>query len=127
MRYVFYNDFQPGLIREEEVVDISDVLSVKPFHTPQMIVEKFIIDYDQIVPELEKALKEKKGVPLKDVMLRQPVPKPSLFMCGIGGFGEGEGRKRPLNFFIKGWNSIIGPNDTVVLPKTEARIFEHEA
>lgn len=127
MRYVFYNDFQPGLIREEEVVDISDVLSVNPFHTPQMIVEKFIIDYDQIVPELEKALKEKKGVPLKDVMLRQPVPKPSLFMCGIGGFGEGEGRKRPLNFFIKGWNSIIGPNDTVVLPKTEARIFEHEA
>ena len=126
MRYVFYDDFKPGLLKKDTVVDISDVLEVKPYQTPQMVVEKFISEYETLKPKLEKAL-EKQGKPLKDVRLRQPVPKPSLFMCGIGGFGEGEGRKRPINFFIKGWTSIIGPNDTVVLPKTEARIFEHEA
>ena len=126
MRFVFYDDFKPGLVKNDTVVDVSDVLDVKPYQTPQMIVEKFITKYETLKPELEKSL-EKQGKPLKDVRLRQPIPKPSLFMCGIGGFGEGEGRKRPLNFFIKGWNSIIGPNDTVVLPKTEARIFEHEA
>ena len=127
MRYVFYDDFNPGLLKEDKVVDISDVLDVKPYQTPQMVVEKFISEYETLRPELEKALKEKKGKPIKEVRLRQPIPKPSLFMCGIGGFGEGEGRKRPINFFIKGWTSIIGPDDTVVLPKTEARIFEHEA
>ena len=127
MRYVFYDDFKPGLLKEDKVVDISDVLDVKPYQTPQMVVEKFISEYETLRPELEKALKEKKGKPIKEVRLRQPIPKPSLFMCGIGGFGEGEGRKRPINFFIKGWTSIIGPDDTVVLPKTEARIFEHEA
>jgi len=126
MRYVFYDDFKPGLLKNDRVVDISDVLDVKPYQTPQMIVEKFITQYENLKPKLEKSL-EKQGKPLKDVRLRQPVPKPSLFMCGIGGFGEGEGRKRPINFFIKGWTSIIGPNDTVELPKTEARIFEHEA
>jgi 2-keto-4-pentenoate hydratase/2-oxohepta-3-ene-1,7-dioic acid hydratase in catechol pathway len=127
MRYVFYDDFKPGLLKDDKVVDISDVLDVKPYQTPQMVVEKFIGEYETLKPALEKALKEKEGKPLKDVRIRQPVPKPGLFMCGIGGFGEGEGRKRPINFFVKGWTSIIGPNDTVVLPKTEARIFEHEA
>jgi 2-keto-4-pentenoate hydratase/2-oxohepta-3-ene-1,7-dioic acid hydratase in catechol pathway len=127
MRYVFYDDFKPGLIKGDIVVDISEELEVKAYQTPQMVVEKFIKEYDALKPSLEKALKEKKGKPLKDVRLRQPVPKPGLFMCGIGGFGEGEGRKRPLNFFLKGWNSIIGPEDTVVLPRAEARIFEHEA
>jgi 2-keto-4-pentenoate hydratase/2-oxohepta-3-ene-1,7-dioic acid hydratase in catechol pathway len=127
MRYVFYDDFKPGLLKNETVVDISDVLDVKPYQTPQMVVEKFIKEYETLKPALEKALKEKTGKPLKDVRIRQPVPKPGLFMCGIGGFGEGEGRKRPINFFVKGWTSIIGPGDTVVLPKTEARIFEHEA
>lgn len=126
MRYVFYDDFKPGLLKGENVVDISDVLDVKPYQTPQMIVEKFITEYEQLKPRLEKSL-EKEGKPISEVRLRQPVPKPSLFMCGIGGFGEGEGRKRPINFFIKGWTSIIGPDDTVVLPRDEARIFEHEA
>jgi len=127
MRFVFHDDFKPGLVKNDKVVDISEELDVKPYQTPQMIVEDFIKRYDALKPSLEKALKEKKGIPLKDVRLRQPVPKPGLFLCGIGGYGEGEGRKRPLNFFLKGWTSIIGPGDTVVLPKTEARIFEHEA
>jgi 2-keto-4-pentenoate hydratase/2-oxohepta-3-ene-1,7-dioic acid hydratase in catechol pathway len=127
LRYVFYNDFKPGLIKDDKVIDISDVLDVKHYQTPQMIVERFIIDYEELKPELERALKEKKGTPLKDVRLRQPIPKPGLFLCGIGGYGEGEGRKRPLNFFLKGWTSIIGPGDTVILPKAKARIFEHEA
>ena len=126
MRYIFYDDFKPGLLKNDQVIDISETLDVKPYQTPQMILENFIINYETLKPKLEKKL-ETQGKPLSDVRLRQPVPKPSLFMCGIGGFGEGEGRKRPINFFIKGWNSIIGPNDTVVLPKTEARIFEHEA
>ena len=127
MRFVFYNDFKPGLVKDDKVVDIIEELNIKPYQTPQMIVEGFIKQYEELQPALKKALNDKEGTPLKDVRLRQPVPKPGLFLCGIGGFGEGEGRKRPLNFFLKGWTSIIGPGDTVVLPKTEARIFEHEA
>ena len=127
MRFVFYNDFKPGLVKDDKVVDIIEELNIKPYQTPQMIVEGFIKQYEELQPALKKALKDKEGTPIKDVRLRQPVPKPGLFLCGIGGFGEGEGRKRPLNFFLKGWTSIIGPGDTVVLPKTEARIFEHEA
>ena len=127
MRYVFYNEFKPGLLKDENIFDISDVLNIQPNEPPQMIVERLIIHYKELKPKLEEALKEKKGIPINYVKLRQPVPKPGLFLCGIGGYGEGEGRKRPLNFFLKGWTSIIGPGDTIVLPKAQARIFEHEA
>jgi 2-keto-4-pentenoate hydratase/2-oxohepta-3-ene-1,7-dioic acid hydratase in catechol pathway len=127
MRFVFYNDFKPGLLKNDTVIDISGQLDVNPHQTPQMVVEKFIKEYKTLKPKLEKSLKEKNGIPLKDIKLRQPIPKPGLFLCGIGGYKEGEGRERPLNFFLKGWNSIIGPGDTIVLPKAKARIFEHEA
>ncbi|MFA9435748.1 MAG: hypothetical protein ACEROO_01260 [Candidatus Bathyarchaeota archaeon] len=61
MRYVFYDDFKPGLVKDDAVVDISDELEVKPYQTPQMVVEKFIKEYEKLKPKLEKALKEKKG------------------------------------------------------------------
>jgi len=81
MRYVFYDDFKPGLVKDDAVVDISDELEVKPYQTPQMVVEKFIKEYEKLKPKLEKALKEKKGTPLKDVRLRQPHPSK---MCASG-------------------------------------------
>jgi len=127
MKFVFYNDFQPGLLKGGQVVDIKDLLEGVDAQTPQLLVEGFISKYDELRPSLESALEEREGVPLHGVRLRQPVPKPGLLLCGIGGFGEGEGRMRPLGFFLKGWTSIIGPGDTVVLPPHQARIFNHEA
>jgi 2-keto-4-pentenoate hydratase/2-oxohepta-3-ene-1,7-dioic acid hydratase in catechol pathway len=127
MKFVFYNDFQPGLLKGDRVVDIKDLLEGVEAQTPQLLVEGFITGYDELRPSLESALEEREGVPLQGVRLRQPVPKPGLLLCGIGGFGEGEGRKRPLDFFLKGWTSIIGPGDTVVLPPHQAKIFNHEA
>ena len=56
MRYVFYDDFKPGLVKNDTIVDISDELGVKPYQTPQMIVEKFIKEYEKLKPALEKAL-----------------------------------------------------------------------
>ena len=85
MRFVFYNDFKPGLVKDDKVVDIIEELNIKPYQTPQMIVEGFIKQYEELQPALKKALNDKEGTPLKDVRLRQPVPKPGLFLCGIGG------------------------------------------
>jgi len=126
MKFVFYDDFRPGLLKGDRVVDISEELKGVEAQTPQLLLEGFIKGYEGLKPSLEKAL-EREGVPVKDVRLRQPVPKPGLFLCGVGGFGEGEGRKRPLDFFLKGWTSICGDGDTVTLPHHLARIFNHEA
>jgi 2-keto-4-pentenoate hydratase/2-oxohepta-3-ene-1,7-dioic acid hydratase in catechol pathway len=127
MKFVFYDDFKPGLLKGERVVDIKDILKDVEAQTPQLLVEGFITSYDELKASLEGALEDREGVPLKTVRLRQPVPKPSLFLCGIGGYKEGEGRMRPLDFFLKGWTSIIGPGDTVVLPPHQASVYNHEA
>lgn len=126
MKFVFYDDFKPGLLKGDRVIDISEELKGIEAQTPQLLLEGFIKGYDGLKPSLEKALK-REGVPVKDIRLRQPVPKPGLFLCGVGGYGEGEGRKRPLDFFLKGWTSISGDGDTVTLPHHLARIFNHEA
>ena len=124
MKFVFFNDFVPGLIKDDGIVEISDLLTGQ---TPQLILEDFIIRYEELKPTLLNILESENKTPIKDVRLRQPVPKPGLLLCGIGGFGEGVGRKRPLEFFLKGWTSICGNGDTVTLPHHLARIFNHEA
>ena len=127
MKFVFYNEFQPGLLKDNQVIDIKDLLKNIQAQTPQLLLEGFITKYQELKPSLEMALKDRGGVPLQSVRLRQPVPKPSLILCCIGGYKEGEGRMNPLDFFLKGWTSIAGPGDTVVLPPHQARIFNHEA
>jgi len=124
MKFVFYDDFKPGLLKDGSVIDITDMLIGQ---TPQLVVEDFITRFKVLEPSLTKILETRKGMSLNNVRLRQPVPKPSLILCGVGGFGEGVGRKRPIEFFIKGWTSICGDGDTVTLPKHQARIFNHEA
>ncbi len=118
MKFVFYNDFKPGLVKDRYVVDISDLLEGQ---TPQLILEDFITRYEEIKPSLEKALSDRADIPISDVRIRQPVPKPGLFICGIGGFGEGEERKRPLDFFLKGWTSICGDGEMVEATKRLCR------
>jgi 2-keto-4-pentenoate hydratase/2-oxohepta-3-ene-1,7-dioic acid hydratase in catechol pathway len=126
MKFVFYDEFQPGLLKDDQVIDIKDVLKSNA-QTPQLLLESFIANFEDLKPSLENALDDKEGVPVQSVRLRQPVPKPSLLLCQIGGYKEGEGRMNPIDFFLKGWTSIIGPGDTVVLPPFQARIFNHEA
>lgn len=127
MKFIFYNDFQPGLLKDDKVIQIGDLLSSVDGSTPQLLVEGFIKNYNELKPSLEKALKKGAGLPLKGLRLRPPVPKPGLLLCGIGGYKEGVERVRPLDFFLKGWTSIIGPGDTIVLPPAKVRIFHHEA
>jgi 2-keto-4-pentenoate hydratase/2-oxohepta-3-ene-1,7-dioic acid hydratase in catechol pathway len=126
MKFVFYDEFQPGLLKDDQVIDIKDVLKSNA-QTPQLLLESFIANFEDLKPSLENALDDKEGVPVQSVRLRQPVPKPSLLLCQIGGYKEGEGRMNPIDFFLKGWTSIIGPGDTVVLPPFQCRIFNHEA
>lgn len=127
MKFVFYNEFQPGLLKGSHVIDIKDLLKSSDALTPQLILEDFITKYEELKSSLEKTFDEREGVPLQSVRLRPPVPKPGLLLCCIGGYKEGEGRMNPLDFFLKGWTSIIGPGDTIVLPPAQAKIFNHEA
>ena len=47
MKFVFFNEFQPGVLSDNKVFDIGSVLR-KDAHHPQELVEEFITKFDQI-------------------------------------------------------------------------------
>jgi len=89
-----------------------------------------IVDaFDALRPELEALLASGERVPLANVRLRAPLPRPSKILACIGNYWEHAQREaRPLNMFLKSPDAVIGPGDTVVLPTTtDPWVFQHEA
>jgi 2-keto-4-pentenoate hydratase/2-oxohepta-3-ene-1,7-dioic acid hydratase in catechol pathway len=78
---------------------------------------------------LEEAVNRGQGVPVSQVRLRSPVPKPSNIVCMAVNYMEDGTRAEPapINAFHKSPNSVIGQGDTMVLPDVPATIFEGEA
>lgn len=129
MKLGFYNDFRPCLLTDRGVVHIGRI--VRPFQggSPQLLLENIIVNFDLLRPQLDAAAERGKAVPLSQVRLRPPVPRPGKVLMGQGNYMEfvQGGKPRPLSLFFKSPDAAIGPGDTVILPPFRARIFHHEA
>jgi len=117
----------PGLLTETGVVDVSAV--VRPNHTPQLVMEGIIDDFEKLRPAFEKLVETATPMPLSGVRLRAPLPRPHKILCAIANYWEHAQRAaRPLNMFMKNPDAVIGPDDTIHLPAyTDPWIFMHEA
>jgi 2-keto-4-pentenoate hydratase/2-oxohepta-3-ene-1,7-dioic acid hydratase in catechol pathway len=117
----------PGLLTERGVVSIAD--AVRPGPTPQSTMTGIIDDFDTLRPALERLAAKGEALPLSQVRLRPPLPRPGKILACIANYWEhGALEARPLNMFLKNPDAVIGPEDTIVLPElTEPWIFMHEA
>src|SRR5262245_52002175 len=117
----------PGLLTEHGVVNIS--AAVRPGATPQATMQNLIDDFETLRPELERLAREGAPLPLGQVRLRAPLPRPGKILACIANYWEhGALEARALNMFLKSSDAVIGPDDTIVLPElTEPWIFMHEA
>jgi 2-keto-4-pentenoate hydratase/2-oxohepta-3-ene-1,7-dioic acid hydratase in catechol pathway len=117
----------PGLLTERGVVDISG--AVDRSYTPQLTMQGIIDGFDRLRPALENLAADGPARPVDSVRLRPPLPRPGKILCCIGNYWEHAQREpRPLNMFLKNPEAVVGPGDTIVLPKlTEPWIFMHEA
>jgi len=128
MKLVFFDEFVPGLLKGDKVVNITEPLGGLKSTNGQETLQNIMDNFDSLKSELDSYAKKNEGSPLSEVRLRQPVPKPQKILCMIGNYKEGVKRDiRPIDTFLKSPETIIGPNDTVVLPKREHPIFHHEA
>src|SRR5947209_9464769 len=109
------------------VVSIAD--AVRPGHTPQLTMQGIIDDFETLRPALKRLAHERRALPLSQVRLRPPLPRPGKILACIANYWEhGALEARPLNMFLKNPDAVIGPGDTIVLPElTEPWIFMHEA
>jgi 2-keto-4-pentenoate hydratase/2-oxohepta-3-ene-1,7-dioic acid hydratase in catechol pathway len=96
---------------------------------PQDLMRGLIERFEEFRPKLEKAAAAGKGVPLSDVRIRPPLPKPHNIDCMAVNYMEDGTREAPapINAFHKSPSGIIGDGDTMVLPDVPATIFEGEA
>jgi len=120
-------DILPGLMTERGIVDIS--CAVKKDYTPQLTMVGIIDNYETLQPALQQLAVKGPALPLSNVRLKPPLPRPGKILACIANYWEHAQREpRPLNMFMKNPDSVVGPGDTIMLPEfTVPWIFMHEA
>ncbi|MGH8064165.1 MAG: fumarylacetoacetate hydrolase family protein [Candidatus Entotheonellia bacterium] len=129
MKLLFFDDFKLGVLKGDAVVDVSDVVRDIPHTGPGNLISGLIERWSDYKGRLEAAVNQGKGVPVSQVRIRPPLPKPTNIECMAVNYMEDGTRSEPapINAFHKSPSAIIGDGDTMVLPDVPATIFEGEA
>ncbi|MEE8443234.1 MAG: fumarylacetoacetate hydrolase family protein [Dehalococcoidia bacterium] len=128
MKLVFFDDYKLGLLKGDQVVDVSSVVQDIPHIGPHDLISGLIERFAQYKGRLEQAASSSQGVPVSQVQLRPPLPKPGQIVCmAVNYTDSGTREPAPINAFLKSPKAVIGPGDTIVLSKDQATVFEHEA
>ena len=118
----------PGLLTDRGVVSLAGIVEPRLYPT----TDDAEFDRRLRSPEARAGAARDRGrgnVPLDQVRLRPPLPRPGKILCCIANYWEHAQREaRPLNMFLKNPEAVVGPGDTIRLPEfTEPWIFMHEA
>lgn len=116
-----------GILTDAGVIDTSSVVPDAP--TGQMVMTGLIDAFDTLRPQLEALAASTVALPLDSVRLLAPLPRPGKIVNCIANYWENAQREpRPLNMFMKNPDAVVGPGDTIMLPKfEEPYAFMHEA
>jgi len=129
MKLAFFDDFRLGLIQDDRVVDVSGAVTGIRHTSPQDLMNQLIGGFADHRPRLEEVASRGSAVPLGQVRLRSPLPRPHNTVCMAVNYMEDGTRAEaaPINAFLKSPDAVIGHGDTIVLPDVPATIFEAEA
>ena len=129
MKIIFFDDFRLGALSGDQVVDVSDKVTDIPMVGPHDLINGLIENFENYRSVFEAAAASGDGVPLDGVRIRPPLPRPINIDCMAVNYMEDGTRSEPapINAFTKAPNSIIGPDDTMVLQDIPATVFEGEA
>ena len=128
MKIAFFNDYRMGIVVGSNIVDVTEVVGDIPHLSPSDQLNGLIKQFPQYRTKLEEA-SSGSGIPLSEVSIRPPHPRPNNIVAMAVNYMEDGTRDEPapINAFHKSSNSVIGDNDTIVIPDVPASIFEHEA
>jgi 2-keto-4-pentenoate hydratase/2-oxohepta-3-ene-1,7-dioic acid hydratase in catechol pathway len=117
------------VLKDDAVVDVSKIVKAIPHTGPHDLISGLIERFADYRRKLEKAAAAGRGIPLKKIKIRPPLPKPCNIDCMAVNYMEDGTRAEPapINAFHKSPSAVIGDGDTMVLPDVPASIFEGEA
>ncbi|MDP9901933.1 fumarylacetoacetate hydrolase family protein [Variovorax ginsengisoli] len=129
MKLAFFDSYRLGLVVDDAIIDISNEVPAYTEAAASQAMIWLIENFDDKKPSLSKAAEQGERIPLANVRLRPPIPKPGNIVCMAVNYMEnGTLAERPLiNAFHKASSGVIGHGDTMVLPDMAASVFEAEA
>ena len=129
MKLLFFDDFKLGVLKGDAVIDVSETVRDIPRTGPHDLISGLIERFADYKRRLEEAVDRGRGVPVTQVRIRPPLPKPGNIVAMAVNYMEDGTRSEPapINAFHKSPNAVIGDGDTMVLPDVPATIFEGEA
>ncbi len=129
MKLLHFDDFKLGVLKGENVVDVSAEVKDIPHTGPGDRMNGLIEHWGSYKPRLEAAVARDAGVPVSGVRIRPPLTNPRTIDCMAVNYMEDGTRSAPapINAFHKSPSAIIGHGDTMVLPDAPATVFEGEA
>jgi 2-keto-4-pentenoate hydratase/2-oxohepta-3-ene-1,7-dioic acid hydratase in catechol pathway len=129
VKICFFNDYRLGVVKDDQVVDVSDAVKDIPHTGAHDLIKGLIARWADYRGRVDEAAAKGKGTPVAQVRFRPPLPKPTTIVCMAVNYMEDGTRTEPapINAFLKSPAAIIGPEDTMVLPDVPATIFEGEA
>ncbi|SDG98496.1 2-keto-4-pentenoate hydratase/2-oxohepta-3-ene-1,7-dioic acid hydratase (catechol pathway) [Sinosporangium album] len=141
MRIALFDQYRIGIVDGAAVRDVTDVVDSRWHGTPYVINE-LIEHFDELQAPLRAALASAEELPLADVTLLPPVPRPGQLLAAPANYHAhvtemSTSQYRPTNaqalqsprevgFFVKSSGSISGPSDAIELPPMPGRAFHHE-
>jgi 2-keto-4-pentenoate hydratase/2-oxohepta-3-ene-1,7-dioic acid hydratase in catechol pathway len=129
MKLLFFDDFKLGVLKGDAVVDVTNTVRDIPHTGAHDLISGLIERFADYKGRLQTAVQQSSGVPVSQVRIRPPLPKPSNIVCMAVNYMEDGTRSEPapINAFHKSPNAVISHGDTMVLPDVPATIFEGEA
>jgi len=129
MKIAYFNDWRLGIVKGDAIVDVMAAVSDVPRLGPHDLINGVIERWSAYKPKVEDAAAKGASIPLGSVKLRAPLPRPVNIDCMAVNYMEDGTRKEaaPINAFHKSPNSIIGPDEAMVLPDVPTSVFEGEA
>src|ERR1700738_3491906 len=118
MKLLYFDDYTLGVVKGNNVVDVSAVVRDIPHTDPGDLINGLIERFAQYRGKLEDAAASGQGVALSSVRVRPPLPEPANIDCMAVNYMDGGTRRAPgpITAFQKTANAICGPGDTMVLP-----------
>jgi 2-keto-4-pentenoate hydratase/2-oxohepta-3-ene-1,7-dioic acid hydratase in catechol pathway len=129
VKLLFFDDFKLGVLKGDAVVDVSSLVRGIPAAGPHDVINGVIARFAELRGGLDDAVARDRGVPIAQVRIRPPLPRPATIACMAVNYMEDGTRSEPapINAFLKSPSAVIGHGDTMVLPDVPATIFEGEA
>jgi 2-keto-4-pentenoate hydratase/2-oxohepta-3-ene-1,7-dioic acid hydratase in catechol pathway len=141
VRLVLFDHYRIGILDEDRVRDVTDVVP-RRWHGTPYVMNEFIRRFETLRPRLENAANDVGYRQLSAVRLLPPIPAPRNLLAARMNYpghmtematglhtpsGVSMDTGRELGFFVKATGSICGPSDAIELPDLPGRSFDHEA